>query len=329
MNYKEYWLKQIEMQILWRTKQNNISKEYGTQNGNDYPHIVPKNEWFKTVWKKFNNELLEYLHNEKIQHHTGSHNLLSSWVLCSNLYFGTIVNNNKKELFKQFLEYKLGIKIDTIKNIHLELVLPEKLSPKILLGEPGGIRGTRQTTPDLAIEFIENGKEGLILVECKYTEHSFYDCPVKKNNIEAGKKCKENEIIKSIKNSCFQNEWGRKYWEHLNISEYGLNKLKGCPAYIGGYQIVRQQSLAEGILRFGNYKNVWSCIAYDGRNESLMKSMERIGIKSIKEEWEKLFNLKTKFSIWEHQEWVEFVNENGKGTYEKDWVKYIKDRYKL
>ena len=230
MSYKKYWNEQVELQLNWRKKQNNLSEEYGIQNGNKYPHILPKNEWIKTVWDQFSNELLSYLQREKIQHHTGSHNLLSSWVLCSNLYFGTIINNDQKELFRQYLESKLGIKIDSIKNIHLEFVLSEKLSPKILLGEPGGIRGTRQTTPDLAIEFTSNGNEGLVLVECKYTEHSFYDCPAKRNNKESSHIC-FNRMGFSEK--CIQNEWGRKYWEYINISEYGEN-LKYCPAYIGG-----------------------------------------------------------------------------------------------
>ena len=98
---------------------------------------------------------------------------------------------------------------------------------------------------------------------------------------------------------------------------------------MGGYQIFRQQALAEGIKRFGNYKSVWSCIAFDGRNESLMGSMERIGINSIKDEWKKLFELKTNFFVWEHQEWVKYVNEHGKDKFNKDWYRYINDRYNL
>ena len=332
MSYKEYWKNQVDLQIEWRKKQKNISGEYGSQNGKECAHIVKKNEWLKTVWENFSNELLEYLQKEKIQHHTGSHNLLSSWILCSNLYFGTIINDNQRELFRQFLEYKLNIKIDNIKKIHLELVLPEKLSPKILLGEPGGIRGTRQTTPDLAIEYISNGKEELILVECKYTERSFYDCPMKE---VIWCKC-----IHHLKDYCvLKNKLNRKYWEYLNLSDHGRYKLHFCPAYIGGYQIFRQQTLAEAILKHGNYNNVWSCIAYDNRNPSLMECMKDNDNESlfkndspsysIKDEWVKLFELKTKFSVWEYQEWVKFVSENGNDKFNEDWIKYIKNRYNL
>jgi hypothetical protein len=115
----------------------------------------------------------------------------------------------------------------------------------------------------------------------------------------------------------------------MDISLYGLKKLKCCPALIGGYQIFRQQSLAEGILKFGKYEKIWSCIAFDGRNEGLLKSIKSTGVDSIKDEWEKLFNLKTKFAIWKHQDWIEYVRQNGKEKLEIDWVNYINERYKM
>jgi hypothetical protein len=325
MSYKEFRKEQEDLQIKWRENQNNISKELGSQKDKKFPYIVLKEEWLETVWDDLRCYLSSYLKAEKRPRHSGSHNLLSSWILCSNLYFGTRNNSNQRELFKNFLENKLGIKIDKIDDIHLEFVLPGKLSPKKLLGEPGR---TGQTTPDLAIEFTSYEKKGLILVESKYTEHNFYVCSAKKEG-ENWKECIKKELMNKIKKCFIQEEWNRKYWEYLDISNYGLNKLKCCPAFTGGYQIVRQQALAEGILKSKEYENVWSCIAYDGRNENLMKCMKRIGINSIEDEWEKIFNLKTKFSIWKHQEWVEYVEKNGKGLFEKKWVKYIKDRYHL
>jgi len=324
MNYEQYRKEQIEFQIDWRKKQN-LTKEDGCQNGKKYPHIIPRTEWKKTIWQQLEKKLSVYLEKKKKQSHTGTHNLLSSWVLCSNLYFGTIINNTFQELFRQFLERRLDIKIEKVCEIHLEFVLDGKLDPKNLLGEPGGIK---KTTPDLAITFNTNGKRGLILVECKYTEHSFYDCSGRKAHKD-GERCFEKKMMKLLKTNCFLNDWERKYWNYLKISECGIKTLNYCPACTGGFQLVRQQALAEGILKIGDYENVWSCIAFDGRNERLMKSMQRNGITSIKNDWDKLFDTKSKFAIWEHQEWVKYVRENGKGTFEKDWVKYITDRYNI
>jgi hypothetical protein len=329
MGYDNYRKEQIDLQIAWRKNQKDISKEYGFQNGNEYPHIIPKNEWFKTVYKQFEANLLEYLDKEDIQHHTGSHNLLSSWILCANLYFGIFINENLKELFRQFLEKKLSVVIDKIEEMHLEYVLGGNLNPKELLGEPGGKRGTKQTTPDLAIVFTSKGKKGLLLVECKYTEKSFYNCSGGKVNSDQMNSCKNKEALKNLKSKCFMNEWNRKYWNYLKISDNGLKLLNSCPAFIGGFQIVRQQALAEGIATLGKFNYVWSCIAYDGRNENLMKSMKPLGINSIKRKWENLFELKTNFSVWEHQEWVKYVNENGKGLFERNWLDYINDRYNM
>jgi hypothetical protein len=212
MSYRDYRNNQVNIQLAWRANQKEISTEYGYQNGFKYSHIVPKEEWSKTVCYLFRDELVDYLEKEDIQHHTGSHNLLSSWILCSNIYFGIFVNKNLKEMFRLFLEDKLSIKIEEIIEIHLEYVLTDILSPRILLGEPGGKRGTKQTTPDLAVLISNNGKQELILVECKYTEQSFYDCPVRKNN-DLKINCVNKEEVKTLKNNCPQIQWGRKYWD--------------------------------------------------------------------------------------------------------------------
>jgi hypothetical protein len=335
MSYNDFRKKQIVLQLTWREKQN-ISKEYGCQNGKQYPHIVPKSEWIKTVWPPLEKDLIKYLTSNNIQHHTGTHNLLSSWVLCSNLYFGTYINEDFKELFRHFLEEKLEIKIERIDSVNLEFAFEGKLGPANLLGESDGKRGSGQTSPDLAVLFSSQHKKGIVLVECKYTEHSFYNCSGRKTKINSGKipnpnpqRCLQKEVMKAYKNNCHQYAWGRKYWEHLNISEYGLKNLKYCPACIGGYQLVRQQALAEGIVKYSNFTDVISCIAFDGRNGKIMQSMKANNINSIKCEWEKLYDLKSKFFVWEHQEWVKYVSKNCKEQFGKDWLQYIKDRYDM
>jgi hypothetical protein len=332
MKYEEYRRNQIHLQLDWRSTQD-ISKEYGWQNGGQYSHIIPKNEWSKTIWEPIRYDLLKYLENEKIQQHTGSHNLLSSWVLCSNLYFGIFINEDFKELFRQFIEKKVNIEIEKIDAAYLEFVPGERSKPN-LLGEPGGIK---QTTPDVAIIFRSNKGKGLILVECKYTEHSFYDCSARRSKYKSKdtivnpnpKRCLDKAILSDFENNCHQNVWARKYWMNLKISEFGKEKLSKCPACCGGYQLVRQQALAEGVANGSAYVNVTSCVAFDGRNEILMKSMKGSGIDSIESEWEKLFDMKSKFLVWKHQEWVEYVRKHGNREFLKNWTKYLKDRYEI
>jgi hypothetical protein len=329
MKYEDFRNDQINLQLSWRERQE-ISKGYGSQNGKERAWIVPKTEWKKTIWQPLEKDLMDYLLKENVQHHMGVHNLLSSWVLCSNLYFGTYINDKFKELFRQFLEEKIGITIDLIKKVYLEFALEGDLSPAKLLGEPDGKRGANQTSPDVAVEFVTNNKNCLVLIECKYTEHSFYDCSgvnPKKNKNPDNKRCKSKNILNSFKENYHLCTWGRKYWDYLVISEYGLETLNYCPACTGGYQIVRQQALAEGILDSEKYNKVISSVAYDGRNESLMASMKLTGINSIKDEWKKLYSIKSDFISWEHQEWVEYVRKNNEDQFGKNWIYYISERY--
>ena len=60
-----------------------------------------------------------------------------------------------------------------------------------------------------------------------------------------------------------------------------------------------------------------------------MNCIKSSGVDSIKDEWEKLFTLKTKFATWEHQEWVQYVREHGNGTFVEEWLDYIHDRYDM
>jgi hypothetical protein len=335
MKYEEFRNEQIRLQLAWREKQE-ISKEYGSQNGKTRAWIVPKTEWKKTIWIQLEKSLMDYLIKENVQHHTGVHNLLSSWVLCSNLYFGIYINYEFKELFRQFLEKKLGIFIEAINKVYLEFAMNDDLSPANLLGEPDGKRGSGQTSPDVAVSFKSEGENILLLIECKYTEHSFYNCSGRKRKTNSRlvpnpkpERCLAKETIMNFEDNCHQILWGRKYWEFLKISEYGINNLIKCPASIGGYQLIRQQALTEGILNSGKFNKVFSCVAYDGRNEALMASMKLTGINSIKDEWKKLYNIKSDFIIWEHQEWVEYVKKNCKEQFEKDWIKYMNERYDM
>jgi hypothetical protein len=336
--YNTFRDNQIKLQRDWRKSQENISKENGIYKGKSYDYIIPEGEWQETIFPKLKEDLRSYLKEKNIEPHEGAHDLLSSWILCANLYFGTRINDNDnfKELFRQFLKEKLSLQIDKIDDIDLEYTPTGKLSPKEILGEYGENRHTR---PDIAVHI--NDKEGLILGESKYTEKSFYDCSagpyypenerIKQFNPNPDiMRCMKMKILNNLKNDCHSyKEWRRKYWDQLSISENGMRKFKECPACNGGFQLVRQQALAEGIAKSGKYKKVVSCVAFDGRNEVLMKCMESSGIKSIRDEWKELFNLKSGFSVWEHQEWVEYVRQHGKTEFETEWCKYMKDRYDM
>ena len=121
--------------------------------------------------------------------------------------------------------------------------------------------------------------------------------------------------------------WGRKYWSLLKLSPAGKKTLKRCPAATAGYQLFRQQALAEGIMRSGNYSLVVSSVAFDHRNHTLIGCLNRTGIKDFQTNWGEMFDGKTVFKTWTHQEWVQFVRDNQiKGEF-NGWLGYLNERY--
>ena len=319
----------------WR-KTNISTEEKGFQNGKDYEHIVPKKNWRETLWPGIRQGLPTYLKAKNIKAHTGTHNLLSSWVVSANLYFPLKENANLKALMLQFLQKNISSRITSILDVELEFAFDEAdaLSPSILLGEKGGSRGTGQTSPDVAFLVATIEGKGIILVECKFTEHSFYGCSARKidkkstriNNPEP-KRCLKKVSGSNYKPICHQTVWGRKYLERIVFSATAKNVLTRCPAATGGYQLFRQQALAEGIAASGQYSLVVSTVAFDDRNTKLKNCLKSTGINDFQTDWAKLFVGKTIFKTWKHQEWVKFVRDNKINGELDDWLIYINERY--
>lgn len=321
-------------QIEWR-KENIHSSEWGFQNRKRYEYIIPKGIWKETIWEGIREELVDFITVNKIQHHTGTHNLLSSWVLCANLYFFTKINSSLKLLMKRFLQEKTKLEIKSIPRIELEFAAEAPLDPRTILGEQGGSRGSGQTSPDLAFEVeTENGK-GLILVESKFTEHSFYPCSArtKKDSKEKPANPNPERCIQKLgqydyRKDCHQYVWGRKYWDHLTLTAQAEQSLNSCPAAKAGYQLFRQHSLASAIKKNSTYDVVISCVAFDGENLELQNCLGSTGIKNWCNEWEHIFNSDVLFKSWTHQEWVNFVRKNKINNDVDEWLEYVSKRYK-
>ena len=323
--------KQIaDHQVGWR-ESNIATKEMGIQNGVKRPWILPANLWKEGLWEGIKVSLSEYLKKEKVQRHRGCHNLKSSWMLCANLYFPF---QKDKDLLAIFLNKFVSNKIKTVDRIELEYAEGGKLDPAGLLGEPQGTKGANQTSPDVA--FVVNGGKGLILTENKYTEHSFYPCSGRKPDYGNPdiKRCLDIEkVLSDPKEICYMSNWedgkrtNRKYWDFIKLSDDAARILKRCPAAMAGYQLFRQQALAEGIAERGNYDFVISCVAYDSKNQTLISCLKSSGIDDFRAEWSHLFDGKAGFKTFSHQQFVTWIRENDSDGKWKDWLSYVKNRY--
>lgn len=267
------------------------------------------------------------------------HNLKSSWVHCANLFFPFRESAESRALFASFLKFRVDSKIDSLGAIELEYAEDEDspLHPSPLLGEAGGTRGANQTSPDLGL--LVNGGRGLVLVENKLTEDSFYECSAWRHEGSSRRpanpdpsRCKQpSKVVEDYLNQCHQAAWGRKYWKHLArfVDKETLPTLPHCPAMTDGYQLFRQQALAEGIAQSVRYDRVVSAVAVDERNDKLDASLAGSGIDGLRQ-WGRIFKGgRAQFAIFTHQEWTRWVREHDIEGKWRDWLTYVSSRYCL
>jgi hypothetical protein len=330
------WLEQ--QQVAWRAA-HVVTQASGTHAGKPRHWILPGDNWEEGLWPGIRSgsasSLPEYLREHGVQKHTGANNLKSSWVLCANLYFPFRATEKGRALLAGFLREHVAKEIQSVDAVELEYEEEGALHPSALLGETGGSRGSGQTSPDVA--FIVNGGKGLILTESKLAEHSFYSCSARtltsteKRPANPDRRRCENAlgVLDSPASQCHQVVWGRKYWEHLGwvANREAWTKLPCCPAAHAGYQLFRQQALAEGIASSGKYDLVASCVAMDERNDVLARSLTSTGVARI-EDWSQLFQGRARFSVFTHQQWVAWVrvHDDGAGA---EWRSWIRTRYGL
>ena len=328
-----------QLMNVWQTewRRTNVDcKEWGEQLGRRRSWILLRDQWQLALWHGIRYSLPAYLGEEGIQKHVGVHNLKSSWILCANLYFPFRSSAEGRALLASFLKRHVDSKIETLESIELEYAEPEgsELHPSSLLGETGGNRGANQTSPDLGL--LVNEGHGLVLVESKFTEQSFYKCSAWRHKGNSrrlrnpcSKRCNSPLEVAKDESRCHQSSWGRKYWRHLasKVDKKALGSLPICPAARHGYQLFRQQALAEGIARSGAYDLVVSAVAVDERNGKLEAGLRRSGIDGF-EQWGKIFRGKARFATFTHQQWVGWVRDHNDGRW-SEWLSYVTQRYDL
>ena len=324
-------------QVAWRRRFVS-TPEAGTQNGKTQPWILPKKNWVEGLWPGIRpgeeNDLKAYLDSSGVQKHHGVHNLKSSWVLCANLYFAHKVDT---AAIRGFLAERLCEDIVAVEAVELEWAENPPLDPASLLGEPGGVRGANQTSPDVAfVVRLRTGGHGLVLTEVKFTEHSFYRCPGRDRRygnqdpdrcLAGGKVVANPEIECHLVNWAKGRRMNRRYWEHLIFTDTARTSLVTCPAARAGYQLLRQQALAEGIAKSRVYDMVFSVVAYDARNSGLLGSMRSSGVLNFTRDWGPLFEGRAQFAAFSHQEWIAWVRRHDFDARWGHWLSWLAARY--
>lgn len=328
-------------QVGWR-QQHMADQRHGMQNGQKRPWILPPELWEEGLWSGIRTgsacSLPAYLATpgKEVEKHMGVHNLKSSWMLCANLYF-PFRQEHGRLLLSSFLKEHVSSLIESVDAVELEYAEDPPLNPQTILGEPdGGQRGANQTSPDVAFVVQTAAGRGLVLMENKLVEHSFYPCSGRKPEVENpdSKRCLDfKTLIADLPGRCWQLQWesgarkNRRYWKYIILSDHGRRTLKRCPAATGGYQLLRQQALAEAIAVSGRYSLVVSCVAYDARNEALIGCLRETGVDNFSKGWGSLFAGKASFTTFTHQQWVTWVQQYDVAGQWADWLAYVSERY--
>lgn len=316
------------------------TEAHGRQNDKTRPWILPAGAWEEGLWKELRQDgrypLAAYLKQENIQKHVGVHNLKSSWVLCANLYWSFGQCDAGRTLLAGFLKEYVDSGIEEVTQVQLEWAGEGELSPLHLLGESGGQRGASQTSPDIA--FFTRGSEGklgVVLTENKFTEHSFYSCsarradrPGRPGNPDRERCMRPLDVVADHRTQCHQHAWKRLYWERLARAAdlQQLGRLTACPAAFAGYQLLRQQALAEALAERGAFDPVISCVAYDERNTELQTSLSSTGLPHFRD-WGALFRGGARFCAFTHQNWFAWVSRHDAAGVWRDWGAYVGERY--
>jgi hypothetical protein len=334
-------------QLAWRTKHLPHITGHGWWQKRQYEHILPRQHQQENLWSGIQDgglfPLGAYLRANSIQPHTGRDNLLSSWTLAANLYFPFGQTSEGRRLVAGFLASIVDDSIATVEAVELEWEhADEDLRPPKLLGETDGARGMNQTSPDVAFEVtLKGGARGVVLTEVKFTEHNFYACSIRKQLADDQRMatCHDLSALRVDPTGlCGQHTIKqRRYWDHLDgVFDWGAS-LQWCPAATAGYQLFRQQALAEGLATHSKLGLVVSSLAYDERNgglpdarSGLLRSLQRTGVADVRTDWDKLFSGRAAFKAFSHQAFVAHVRASmSRPGWCDDWLDFVSNRYQL
>ncbi len=305
--------------------------ENGKWRGREYKHILPSRLWTKNLWSGISETAVEHFRSNKIKWHNYRDNLLSSQILCVNVFFPLL---NCPSLLDNFLR-KFYPSLDKVTDIDFEYIGPKD---KNYFNETGG-RGYSRTSADVSITWEDTkGKNNLLLIEFKFTEQNFGGCGKSEN--PNPDRCYHGEsVICSNKTQCYRSQVGRPYWDMI-LSPQGpfrverLKKTGYCPFKYDFYQLMRNQLLAKCIAedKSTGCSTVEFAVCSDARNKTLLTLSRPIdGNSNPLTVWQSFLKNKNKdsFKYFTIQQLLEHIDRENLPDELKSWRAYLDKRYGL
>ncbi len=303
--------------------------EKGKKRGREYEHILPSSLWNQNLWSGIRQAAVDHFNCEKIKWHDQRDNLLSSQILCVNVFFPL---RNYPSLLEGFLKehYPSLVKVT---NVDFEYI-----GPKNYFKERGG-RGYSRTSSDVSIAWEDTkGKNNLLLVEFKFTEPNFGGCG-KSANPDRNRCNNGKKIISSPKTECYRAspEVNRPYWDMI-LSPQGpfiremLSKTPYCPFRYDFYQLMRNQLLAKCVAEDKNtgFSTVEFAVCYDVRNKTLVNLSRPIeNNPNPFAVWQSFLKNPNSFKYFTIQQLLEHIDHKNLSDELKPWRAYLNNRYGL
>ncbi len=307
------------------------AREKGTENKIvlEYEHILPSRLRTQNLWSGIRETAVDYFRSNKIKWHDQRDNLLSSQIMCVNVFSPL---QNRPSLLDSLLR-KFYPSLDKVTSVDFEYI-----GPKNYLNEPGG-RGYNRTSVDVAITWNDaEGKNNLLLIEFKFTERNFGGCGRSKNTNPD--RCYHGEkVICSPKTECYRAspKVNRPYWDMI-LSPQGpfrvemLRKTRYCPFKYDFYQLMRNQLLAKciGEDKDSGFHIVEFAVCYDDRNKTLLTLSRPVdGNSNPLIVWKAFLKNTNSFKYFTIQELLEHIDLENLPEELKSWRAYLDERYEL
>ena len=315
-------------QIKYKTDVLRIGEMGTSERGNPYPHIIPNAKWKYNLREGIREEAPRYFKEKGIAWHRQKHNLLSSQIMCVNIFFPLKQHLN---VIKPWL-IRLFRDAENVVDIDFEYIGPED---KNYFNEIGG-RGQNKTSSDVSITWLdrERGKN-MLLLEFKFTEPDFGQCS-KKGNPDRNRCFFSNKVVASPQKQCYRAEVGRTYWDIILSSDSPfrretLTTEKYCPFRYDFYQLMRNQLLAHRIQSDpeAGFSKMEFGVIYHADNDKLLRMSHPFGgERNPLTSWPTLLKNPDSFHSFTVQDFIATIDARLPDDL-TGWRTYLKQRYGL
>ena len=305
-------------------------RKCGKWRGKEYRHILPIQLWDLNLWEQVRAPARIHFFEEDIAWHHQRHNLLSSQILCVNIFFPL---RNEQELLAGFLADRIP-QLGRVGRTYFEYI-----GDRNYLNEPGG-RGRMRTSADIALEWYDpSNSRGLLLLEFKFTEREFGRCggATSRGNVDRSRCRQASKIVQAPEKMCYLVDpkerpyWGIALSPDTPLRVDLLASEPYCPFRYDFYQLMRNQFLGHRIESDpdSGFQRALFGVAYHAQNDQLLRMGRPFGgERNPLKAWAGLLREPDRFITFTIQDLLSWMDQRLPSHLE-EWRGFLNARYGL